>query len=318
MKNYFRFRSESQANICYPCDKDIVFKNEKTKNYLLLLRHKRFYNIDQVPAHLQTNSYILKGYRRDLSWYECVVSFFLFHNETLNVWTHFFGFGLFTFYLIRDFIWSEHNNKLFSTANMDDYLMLLLYLLSVIFCMLSSTMLHLLSGCSAKIYSSCLQLDLLGIAIATLASICIELHLLFKCDLYTKYFYQTSAVLLIATIVFDHVLKPDNTINSTGFIAVALAGFIPVLHWIYVNGYNSNVQYFLLHIMLFYAIFGVGIFFFRTKIPERFAPGCFDYMGASHQLWHIFSTVAFYWWYQHTVEFIKYHQTHACTTVVHM
>jgi predicted membrane channel-forming protein YqfA (hemolysin III family) len=111
-----------------------------------------------------------------------------------------------------------------------------------------------------------------------------------------------------------HVLKHDGNIDSTGFIAVVLAGFVPLFHWVYVNEYNSHVAYFFSNTIMFYIIFGVGVFFFRTKIPERFAPGCFDYVGASHQLWHIFSLIAFYLWYNNSVELIKYHQTHACTT----
>jgi adiponectin receptor len=159
-----------------------------------------------------------------------------------------------------------------------------------------------------------MQLDLFGVALATLASFFIGLHLLFKCHLYMRIFYQSAIILLITLVIMHHVLKHDDKINSTGFIAVTVAGFIPLFHWVYLNGYNSNVSYFLSNIIMFYILLGVGIFFFRTKIPERFAPGYFDYVGASHQLWHIFSLFGFYWWYNNSMELIKYHQTHACTT----
>jgi predicted membrane channel-forming protein YqfA (hemolysin III family) len=304
MENYRRPRSKSQIDICSSNEKqELPFKNKR-----------RLYAYDQVPKHLQTNSFILNGYRHGLSWSECIWSFFLFHNETLNIWTHFVGFALFTSYFLRDFISSRYHHNLFSNANMDDYFMLLFYVLSIISCMIASTMLHLLSGCSAKMYNSCLQLDFLGIVLATLASFFIGLHLLFKCDLYTKIFYQLVIILLITIVIMHHVLKHDGNIDSTGFIAVVLAGFVPLFHWVYVNEYNSHVAYFFSNTIMFYIIFGVGVFFFRTKIPERFAPGCFDYVGASHQLWHIFSLIAFYLWYNNSVELIKYHQTHACTT----
>ena len=33
------------------------------------------------------------------------------------------------------------------------------------------------------------------------------------------------------------------------------------------------------------------MFFFVSKIPERFAPGRFDYVGQSHQLFHVSAVV---------------------------
>jgi predicted membrane channel-forming protein YqfA (hemolysin III family) len=307
--------SKSQTDIC-ACNKkeESPFEKEARTHNFSWLKYRRLYAYNQVPKHLQTNSFILNGYRYNLSWSECVASFFLFHNETLNIWTHFAGFLLFTSYFLRDFISSGYYHNLFSTANTDDYLMLLFYVLSIIFCMIASTMLHLLSGCSAKLYTSCLQLDLFGVSVATLASFFIGLHLLFKCHLYTRIFYQLAIILLIIIVTMHLVLKHDDTIDSKGFIAVILAGFIPLFHWVYMNGYSSDVSYFFSNVIMFYVIFGAGVFFFRTKIPERFAPGYFDYVGASHQLWHIFSLIAFYWWYNNSVELIKYHQTHACIT----
>ncbi|CAF0993781.1 unnamed protein product [Adineta steineri] len=163
MENYLRSRAKSQNDIdsCH-AKQELSFKNERRKSYLWWLKHRKLYAYDQVPKHLQTNPFIIKGYRYDLSWSECISSFFLLHNETLNVWTHFIGFVLFTLYFLRDFISSRNYDNLFTTEHSTDYLMLLFYVLSVIACMLASTILHLLSGCSAKTYSTCLQLDLLG------------------------------------------------------------------------------------------------------------------------------------------------------------
>jgi predicted membrane channel-forming protein YqfA (hemolysin III family) len=315
MENYRRSRSKSQSDTCSCNEKQqLPLTDESRTNYLWLLKHRTLHAYDKVPKHLQTNSFILNVYRHDLSWSECVASFFLLHNETINVWTHFVGFVLFTSYLLRDLIWFSHHNSLFSSENRADYLMLLFYVLAIMSCMIASTMLHLLSGCSAKIYTACVQLDLLGIAVATLASFFIGLHLLFKCHFYTRHFYQLVIILLIAVVIMQHILKHDDKINSTGFIVTSIAGFVPLFHWVLMNEYSPTVVYFFGNVIVFYLIFGVGIFFFCTKIPERFAPGYFDYVGASHQLWHIFSLIAFYWWYNHSMELIKYHQTHPCTT----
>jgi predicted membrane channel-forming protein YqfA (hemolysin III family) len=34
--------------------------------------------------------------------------------------------------------------------------------------------------------------------------------------------------------------------------------------------------------------YGIGFFFFSSKVPERWAPGWFDTRLSSHQLWHVF------------------------------
>jgi len=52
--------------------------------YFSRLKYKKVYDYDQVPSHLQSNAFILHGYRHDLSWFERFISFFLFHNETLK------------------------------------------------------------------------------------------------------------------------------------------------------------------------------------------------------------------------------------------
>ncbi|CAF1098219.1 unnamed protein product [Adineta steineri] len=119
MENYLRSRAKSQNDIdlCH-AKQELSFKNERRKSYLWWLKHRKLYAYDQVPKHLQTNPFIIKGYR--------------------------------------------NYDNLFTAEHSTDYLMLLFYVLSVIACMLASTILHLLSGCSAKTYSACLQLDLLG------------------------------------------------------------------------------------------------------------------------------------------------------------
>ena len=38
--------------------------------------------------------------------------------------------------------------------------------------------------------------------------------------------------------------------------------------------------------------FGFGTAFLKFQIPERLMPGCFDYVGSSHQFWHICVSIA--------------------------
>ena len=49
-------------------------------------------DIEDAPAYLIDNKYLLKGYRKNFFKYNDILrSLFMAHNETLNFWTHFLG-----------------------------------------------------------------------------------------------------------------------------------------------------------------------------------------------------------------------------------
>lgn len=51
-------------------------------------------------------------------------------------------------------------------------------------------------------------------------------------------------------------------------------------------------------------IYALGLVFYVSRFPERFAPvGLFDYLGASHQLWHVCVAVAMWVWFSCNVDF---------------
>lgn len=46
-----------------------------------------------------------------------------------------------------------------------------------------------------------------------------------------------------------------------------------------------------------YFLVGLAFFFYITRIPERFFNGKVDYLGHSHNLWHIIIVIALYYWH---------------------
>ncbi|XP_011626411.1 heptahelical transmembrane protein ADIPOR1 isoform X3 [Amborella trichopoda] len=52
-------------------------------------------NYEELPNYMKDNEYILHYYRVEWPLKEAFLSVFSWHNETLNVWTHFGGFFLF-------------------------------------------------------------------------------------------------------------------------------------------------------------------------------------------------------------------------------
>lgn len=45
-----------------------------------------------------------------------------------------------------------------------------------------------------------------------------------------------------------------------------------------------------------------------------FSAGKVNYMGSSHQWWHLFILLAFYWWHRSNVIYMKYRLKYQCST----
>lgn len=76
-----------------------------------------------LPKHLQFNPYIDTGYRPLLSAWECILSLFYIHNETVNIITHGEFMNEITFvetalYFIK--YWNIFNNILVSNNNVEN------------------------------------------------------------------------------------------------------------------------------------------------------------------------------------------------------
>lgn len=54
-------------------------------------RRKVYTSFNSLPKELQSNQYIVSGYRLQLSAWESIKSVFGLHNETGNIWSHLLG-----------------------------------------------------------------------------------------------------------------------------------------------------------------------------------------------------------------------------------
>jgi adiponectin receptor len=61
-----------------------------------------------------------------------------------------------------------------------------------------------------------------------------------------------------------------------------------------------------------FACYGLGFFFFISRVPERFFPGKFDVWLHSHQLWHLCVLGAVYSWFWQIVKYKLILQEQSC------
>ena len=241
--------------------------------------------------------YIFKGYRRtDTTFTYACQSVFRWSNDVGNFWTHFIPLCISIVWFILEWKWRIDFT--------DPYFYPLACLwVGACCCTLFSSIAHLLGCVSYKVSSICFFLDYVGISLQILGGGI------------AAYFYQLP--LRSTLLAYKYPLLTYNLLLSIGatlltglsrfywhryrFIIRMATFLFPYLTTSYPNfiriftvclptgkdcTMGSAFYYVLKEIVIF-----IAAFFYVTKIPERFAPGKFDYVLQSHQLFHIMTAL---------------------------
>ncbi|KAJ7073528.1 hemolysin-III related-domain-containing protein [Mycena belliarum] len=245
----------------------------------------------ELPAWHQDNEYIVSGYRRiQNQWGGCFISVFAYlHNETINIHSHLWGAVLFAYFLAT---FDETQLKQYTGTTWADHAVLVVFLSSAIFCLSASAFYHT-SGChSEKVASRCHALDYSGIVVLTVGSFYPALHFGFFCqpELQILYISLLSCVGFGAAYI---VLNPEygkpthRGARTAVFIGLGLSAVGPTTHCLLTEGYHKVLfDLGFGWIMLSGALYIFGALLYANRIPERLAPGKFDYFFASHQIFH--------------------------------
>ena len=256
----------------------------KTANELL--------NRNQVPPMFR-EPYIIEGYRpTDTTFSYAFKAVFRWHNDVGNFWTHFIPFCIFVVLFILE--WKSR------TDFTDPYFYPLACLWAGSCCYtLFSSMAHLLGCVSYKVRTICFFVDYLGIAMYTLGGgiMAFFYHQNLGSALY-GYKYPILAYYVILTVGVTLVTSLSRFYwHRYRFIIRVLAYFLPYVNTTYPiavrvltvcipTGKDCVKETLFLHILNGLLTLLIA-FFFVTKIPERFAPGKYDYTFQSHQLFHL-------------------------------
>lgn len=251
---------------------------------------------DKLPEWHRDNHFVRSGYREEFqSAAECLRSIFSLHNETVNIWSHLlpaagFIFGQLLIQALIDHYYPE-------AAALDRFVFACNVAAAIVTMTLSS-LYHTLMCHSEHVSSLWLRIDYVGILTLILGSFFSGIYVGFYCEPTPRNIYW-SMIIILSVVTSVLVLHPKlqglkyRTLRTWAFILTALSGFAPILHGLYLYGWDqmwvrSGMPYYFLEGL----IYGLGAFFFVTRIPESVWPGKFDIFLSSHQIFHVLVVVA--------------------------
>ncbi|XP_058982649.1 progestin and adipoQ receptor family member 3 isoform X1 [Musca domestica] len=274
------------------------------------MKNKMLLNFEDAPDHLKFNPYIRHGYRTFLSTKLCLQSMFWWTNETINIWSHLCGCILFIGLTIFDFQFLKIH------AELEDQILVVCLLICFCLCMLLSSIYHIFSCKSEEHYELFLSVDYLGISLSLVAIYISSMYYAFWCFKNLRIIYSVIALSMFALAMVVQIPKLNVSLNAK--IAVlftwAAYGVIPLGHWTVVMGglENELVRLMVPRVIIMYALCAIAFVIYAAKIPERWLTGKVDYIGHSHNWWHLFILAAFYHWHNTGLVYAEYRLNNGC------
>uniref|UniRef100_A0A2P2I509 Membrane progestin receptor gamma-B-like n=1 Tax=Hirondellea gigas TaxID=1518452 RepID=A0A2P2I509_9CRUS len=254
--------------------------------------------IPLIKAEQLTERYreraIIGGYRANYSCAQVVLSLFHFTNETVNIWTHLIP----TIYFAWKFAWLSSTLPLFSEAYMFP---LACYTVTAILYPLASCMAHAFSCTSPMATYVCFFLDYGALALYSWGAALVYYAYTFPeaafNTWYASLFLPIAAVNCISAMMmacFSRFVQNQSlsqTLRLLGFILPFIWDSIPLIYRLLTcDAGSDSCESFPFHVRQFIYV-SIALFFYASHIPEIFAPGCFDFIGHSHNLLHLFGII---------------------------
>ncbi|KAF2280897.1 IZH family channel protein-like protein [Westerdykella ornata] len=241
-----------------------------------------------LPDPWKINPHILKGYRFSDGPWSCVRSVVCFHNEFFNIWSH--AVGLVLVLAIAFYFYPRNVN--FHLSTNADVFVAAMFFFAAAKCLICSTIWHTMNSISHQtLLERFACVDYTGISFLVASSIITTEYAAFYCEPASRWFYMlTTMGLGIAGVIFPW----HPTFNKAEmawlrvffYVSLALTGFIPVFQLSMTRGMDWAI-YFYAPITKSILVYFMGALLYACKVPERWFPGRFDYVGCSHNLWHV-------------------------------
>lgn len=243
---------------------------------------------EDLPVPWRVNPHIVKGYRFKESKIECIHSMFGISNELVNIWSH--AIGLMIVLAIAFYFYPTSVN--FSNSTKTDVFIAAVFFFAACKCLVCSTMWHTMNSVADQtLMERFACVDYTGISLLIAASIMTTEYTAFYCEPLSRWVYMTAT----ATLGLGGVILPWHpTFNRADmawarvafYVTLGATGFAPVLQLNLTRG-GAWAWEFYAPITKSIIVYLVGAIVYASQVPERWFPGAFDYIGGSHNLWHI-------------------------------
>lgn len=247
---------------------------------------------EELPDWQRDNDKILAGYVRETnSMKKCFESLTYFHNETVNIYTHLIPSG--TYLVMLMFFTDLFLIPQFPTTTMSDYIMINFFLLGAFLCLMCSTCFHCLkqhSEAQSNIWS---KVDYMGIIVLISCSTVSLLYYGFYDYLFHFKMFTIAVVVLgscCAAFVLNDRFNAKNwrACRAGFFVTFGFSGIVPIVVGLVKFGIAESSKRVQLRFVLLEALFYIsGAVIYGFRIPETLLPGKFDFVGHSHQIFHI-------------------------------
>ncbi|WVZ90353.1 hypothetical protein U9M48_036662 [Paspalum notatum var. saurae] len=195
---------------------------------------------------------------------------------------------------------------------------LLAYLGGAMLCLLTSAVCHLILCHSERTAYVTLRLDYAGIATLIVTSFYPLAYYSFLCHPALQRLYMGSITALGAAAVTASLVPafqaPElRPLRAALFSCMGASGAVPIAHKLLLYGATApGAVASAAYEALMGACYGLGVAVYAARVPERWAPGRFDLVGHSHQLFHLFVIAGAYAHYLAGAEYLKWRDVHRC------
>ncbi|KAJ7493454.1 hemolysin-III related-domain-containing protein [Mycena galericulata] len=259
-----------------------------------------------LPEWRKDNPAILTEYRKETgSWRAIICGPWLWHNETVNIWSHFLGALATTMFLL---VWklSVTDSYMYSTAHSEtwhDRWVLGVFPMGAVVCFVCSTIFHS-STCHSRPARGAIGCILIityadtGILVLGSVNFFPSIYYAFFCDPHLRTLYICSMTLSGCTGVYlvcapTYASPAYRRMRTYTFFALGVVVVFPFIHCVVRYGFEQASKSLSLGwIAVEIAAYVGGALLYAERFPECIAPGKFDIIGASHQIFHICSLAA--------------------------
>ncbi|KAJ6503738.1 hemolysin-III related-domain-containing protein [Mycena sanguinolenta] len=285
---------------------------------------KRTITWSQLEPWQRDNPAILTGYRRlTNSWFRTFSTLLWWHNESVNIWSHLLGaFSVIIIFLaLGDFSpFQERSYWRFcdsaatlvealcyplqivspSSPPIDaaDGILLRSFLFGVLICFFSSSVFHSSLCHSRKVAEFMNRIDYFGILALGTVNFFPTFHYAFFCDPILCNVYIALMALSGSTGIYmacspTYATPAYRRTRTYTFFVCGGVALLPFIHAIWKLGWREASSAMALDWIGIEILFYVGgALLYSERLPERLAPGRFDLIGSSHQIFHVCSMFA--------------------------